>query len=75
MTEIKQGRRVRARTADDSWVTLRATTGVEPGQDFPVVWVLEEDQWEAALAGQTNAQEHALPWPAEDVEPLKAGDA
>lgn len=75
MTEIEQGRRVRARTADDSWVTLRATTGVEPGHDFPVVWVLEEDQWEAALAGQTSAQEKALPWPAEDVEPLNTGDA
>jgi hypothetical protein len=71
MSEIEEGRRVRARTADNTWVTLRATTGIEPGQDFPIVWLLEEDRWEKALADHADAQRHALPWPAEDVEPLK----
>lgn len=71
MGQIEQGRRVRARTAEDTWVTLRATTGIEPGHDFPIVWLLEEDRWEKALEEQADAQRHALPWPAEDVEPLK----
>lgn len=71
MSEIEEGRRVRARTADDTWVTLRATTGIEPGHDFPIVWLLEEDRWEEALAEHADARRHALPWPAEDVEPLE----
>lgn len=50
---------------------LRATTGVEPGFDFPVVWLLEEDRWEQAMAEAQDAQRFALPWPAEDVEPLE----
>lgn len=71
---IEHGRQVRARTADDTWITLRATTGVQPGQDFPVVWLLEEDRWQKALAQQGDAQRLALPWPAEDVEPLEENE-
>ena len=71
MNPIEQGNLVRARTADDTWITLRAATGVQPGLDFPIVWLLEEDRWEKALAEQSDAQGQALPWPAEDVEKLK----
>jgi len=74
MSQIEQGHRVRARTADDTWVTLRAATGVEPGLDFPIVWLLEEDRWEKALAEHSDAQRQALPWPAEDVELLKENE-
>lgn len=68
MKNIEQGTPVLARTADDAWVRLRATTGVTQGVDFPVVWLLEEERWAQALAdGDTSA---ALPFPAEDVRPL-----
>ncbi len=62
---------MRARTADNQWITLRAATGIEPGRDFAVVWLLEEERWEQAVAEHQDARKSALPWPAEDVQPLE----
>lgn len=74
MSKVEQGCRVQARTADNTWVTLRAATAVEPGQDFPIVWLLEEDRWKRALEERADARREALPWPAEDVERLEEGE-
>lgn len=71
MSMIERGSRVLARTADDTWVPLRATTGVTQGMDFPVVWLLEEDRWADAVARGLDTRPHALPWPADDVRPAK----
>lgn len=72
MSSIKPGSRVHARTAEDAWVTLRAATGVTQGLDFPVVWLLEEERWEEAVARGQDARPGALPWPVEDVRPAEA---
>jgi hypothetical protein len=50
--------------------TLRrvAVTNVVRGHRFPVVWVCAVEEWE-----QANLEERepdAVPWPAEDVEPV-----
>lgn len=75
MTSIERGTRVLARTAEDAWVTLRATTGVTQGQDFPVVWLLEEERWEQARQqGSDDFQAGALPWPAEDVRTAEVAE-
>ena len=67
MSEIEQGSRVLARTAENAWVRLRAASGVTDGVDFPVVWLLEEERWQKALADGDTSE--ALPFPAEDVRP------
>ena len=67
MTSIEPGTIVLIRTADDKQLQRRATSGVEDGLDFPVVWVCTEDEW-AARNGSTP---QGLPWPAEDVEAVE----
>lgn len=62
---IQPGDRVRALTAKQQWIPLRAVTPVESGQDFPVVWVCDEAAWEAAAGERPQA---AIPWPAESIE-------
>ncbi|WP_282947175.1 hypothetical protein [Cellulomonas endometrii] len=67
MTDIHRGSRVLARTAQDAWVPLRATTGVTDGVDFPIVWLLEEERWIDVSTDDGGAPADALPWPATDV--------
>jgi hypothetical protein len=63
--DIQPGTRVLVRTAFDDLVERRALTGIEPGIDFPVVWVCTEEEW---MEGQrAGSQVEGDPWPAEDV--------
>lgn len=55
--DIKPGDRVLARTATHDWVPLLATSVVERGQDFPILWLRPEG------AGT----EDAFAWPADAV--------
>jgi hypothetical protein len=63
--DIQRGSRVVVRTAFDTRVERRALSGVEPGVDFPVVWVCTEEEW--AAANQGDSPPEGDPWPAEDV--------
>jgi len=62
---IKRGDHVIAETATHEWVALRATSGVQDGLDFQVVWVCDDSDWERALVGK---EPRAIPWPAESVK-------
>jgi len=66
---IQPGDRVRAFTAAHEWIALRAVTTVERGQDFPIVWVCDDNDWESA--GDGSRPEGAIPWPAESIEEAK----
>lgn len=65
MHAIEPGARVIARRADDQTVERRAMTGIVQGEDFAVVWICAESEWEAAQADGREPQ--GVPWPAEDV--------
>jgi hypothetical protein len=67
VTTPSKGARVQAKSADGKMLTRRALTGVVMGQDFPVVWICREEEWEAAE--QEGREPEGVPWPAEDVEP------
>lgn len=62
---IEPGDRVRALTAGQEWIPLRAASTVERGHDFPIVWVCDDAAWEAAEGMRPEA---AIPWPAESIE-------
>lgn len=63
--EVRAGDRVLARTAFDDLVERRAVTGPVLGDDFVVVRVCTEDEWQAA---QSEGREpRSTPWPVEDV--------
>lgn len=64
--DIGPGDRVLARTAFNDLVPRRAVTGPTMGEDFLVVRVCSEEEWEEATS-QGRAP-HSTPWPAEDVE-------
>jgi hypothetical protein len=65
MAAIEPGSRVLARSAFDELLERRAVTGVQPGHDFPVVWVCSEEEWQGAQSEGRHPE--GLPWPAEDV--------
>ena len=69
--EIERGEAVAVRTAFGTQLERVATTGVEKGHDFPVVWVATREDWDAAVA--EGREPDALPWPAEDVLPVEQG--
>ena len=66
MAMIYAGNMVTVITADGRRLQRRAFSGVVQGDDFPVVWVAREAEWQAAKAQVRTPQ--GLPWPAEDVE-------
>ena len=68
-TTIRPGERVLARTALDEWVKMRAITGIVPGQDFPLVWVCDEQEWQASQA--EHRAPRGDPWPADEVRPAE----
>ena len=70
MAVIEPGSRVLARSAFDELLERRAVTGVQPGHDFPVVWVCSEEEWQAAH--DEGREPEGLPWPAEDVQLVEA---
>lgn len=65
--QIRPGDLVLARTAFDELVPRRAVTGPVMGEDFLVVRVCSEDEWQAAAAEGRDPR--GIPWPAEDVRP------
>jgi len=60
---------VLARTASGSVLTRRAITGTVMGDDFPVVWICREEEWEAA--NREGRSPEGVPWPAEAVRPAE----
>ena len=67
---IIPGTPVLAKTAEGHELPRRAVTEIIEGEDFPVVWITTDDEWEAAEAQARRPE--AWPWPAEDVKPLIA---
>lgn len=65
MAAIGPGSRVKIATADGQLLARRATTFVEEGSTFEVIWVCKEAEWEAAFA--ENRDPRATPWPADSV--------
>jgi len=64
---IEPGTEVLVRTADGQLLPRRAVTDIVRGEDFPVVWVTREEEWNAAQA--EGREPDAVPWPADDVRP------
>ncbi len=64
---IEPGSQVLVRAAGGEALPRRAVSGIERGLDFPVVWVCQQDEWEAAQSEDRDPE--AVPWPAEDVTP------
>jgi hypothetical protein len=69
MRNIVEGMRVTVRSADNRRLARRAVTGEVEGDDFPVIWVCREEEWEAAMA--EDRPPIAIPWPVEDVHVAK----
>lgn len=69
MEAIKPGTHVMVTTADGQELARRALTEVIQGEDFPVVWVTTENEWEAADVDSRRPD--GWPWPAEDVQPVE----
>lgn len=63
--ELERGSLVDVQDAFGQWLRRRALGPAVPGHDFQVVWVVREEEWDAA---RTEAREpDGVPWPAEDV--------
>lgn len=45
-----------------------AVSGPQRGQDLMVVWACLVEEWKSATAAEREPD--AVPWPAEDVEPI-----
>ena len=70
---ISAGDRVLVETADGLELDRRATSSVERGRDFLVIWVCTEAEWaKAHLDGETP---QAVPWPVEHVKALDEAEA
>ena len=67
MQAIEIGQKVIARSSADKLLEKRALTGVVMGDDFPVVWVCPEEEWNAAQREGREAD--GVPWPADAVNP------
>lgn len=64
--EIKPGDRLLVRTAKGQKIARRAVSEIEKGDTFPIVWVCDEKEYEAA---QSEGREpNKVPWPANAVE-------
>lgn len=69
LMDIEPGALLEARTAEGSYVRLRAVGRPTRGRDFPVVWVCTEEEYERAIA--SNDAPDALPWPLDAVTVLE----
>ncbi len=67
---IDRGTPVLVTTARGAVLERRALGGIVKGEDFPVVWVCREEEWQAAADEGREAD--GVPWPAEDVEEVAA---
>ena len=66
---VAPGMRVVVHSSISGDLDRRATTGIEDGEDFPVVWVCKEEAWDELKAHGTKPD--SVPWPAEDVRPAQ----
>lgn len=74
MGNFHAGDHVEVVDAEGERLPRRALGGVVDGEDFPVIWVCREEEWEAAQ--REGRQPDGVPWPAEDVrlrESVEAG--
>ncbi len=62
---IQAGSRILVRTAFDERLERIATSGVEHGDRFAVVWACRVEEWQAAK--EEGRQPESVPWPAQDV--------
>jgi hypothetical protein len=67
METIEYGDPVLATDATGVPLPKRALGGIVPGDDFAVIWVCREEEWEAAQ--REGREPQGVPWPAEDVQP------
>lgn len=65
---IATGDHLMVRTARGAKVPKIATSGVEEGDSFRIVWVTDEAEYEAAR--HESREPAAVPWPADAVEPV-----
>jgi hypothetical protein len=66
MNPIEPGSHVLARSASGELLERRAITGPVAGEDFRVVWVCRDEEWEEARAD--GREPDGIPWPAGDVK-------
>lgn len=64
---VEAGDPVIVRTASGQLAEVRAITGPQHGRDFLVVWVCDEQEWDAAE--REGRDPEGVPWPAEAVQP------
>lgn len=69
MEPVTVGSAVEIRTADGKMLLRRAVTGIEKGQDFLVVWVCKQEEWD--LAKEEHREPNAVPWPADAVQSVE----
>lgn len=70
---ITRGDRLLVTTAGGETVPVRALTGQEPGDRFPVVWVATEADWQTAE--ELGEKPHGIPWPIEAIQIVSAASA
>jgi hypothetical protein len=73
MKTIGYGDLVTATDAEGVQLPKRALGGVIQGDDFPVVWVCREEEWEASR--REGREPEGVPWPADDVQPRPESQA
>ena len=67
---VQAGDQVVAVDAEGERLPRRALGGIIDGEDFPVVWVCREEEW--AAAEREGREPEGVPWPAEDVMPIRS---
>ncbi len=67
MGKFQPGDHVDVVDAEGERLPRRALGGVVDGEDFPVVWVCRETEWDTAH--REGREPEGVPWPAEDVSP------
>jgi hypothetical protein len=65
MLDLQRGDLIVVRDALGNQLQRRALGPVDPGDTFPVVWAVREDEWQAAMS--EGREPDATPWPVEDV--------
>ena len=68
--EVEPGTIVEVKNGRGDTHLRRAVSGVEPGDQFPIVWVVREEEWAAATSEGREVRD-PMPWPAEDVVPAE----
>jgi hypothetical protein len=70
MTAIQPGVKVHAQARDGQLLERTAMTGVIDGDDFPVVWVCRDEEWD--VSQREGREPEGLPWPVDSVRVLES---